>query len=68
MDEDNTKDKPQPTPLNTISDETGQLDPHFMQWRRFCAENNIDVNLLVSQLSQEEREKWNKLKRRDSNE
>lgn len=65
MSENNTDDAQQPMPLNTVSDKTGQLDPHFLQWRRFCAENSVDVNMLVSQLSDEQRAKWNEFKRRD---
>ncbi len=58
-----TNDGQQPTNLNTISDETGQTDPQFMLWRAFCSQNDLDVNLLVSQLDDEQREKWNELKR-----
>jgi len=62
------EDKQTEIPLNTVSDETGQLDPQFMQWRRFCAANNIDVNLLVSQLNDDDRAKWNEFKRADADE
>ncbi len=61
MSEDKSEET-QPKPLNTVSDETGQLDPQFMLWRSFCVENDVDVNLLTSQLSKEQREKWNEFK------
>ena len=57
-----TNDGQQPTILNDVSDETGQTDPQFMLWRAFCSQNDLDVNLLVSQLDDEQREKWNELK------
>lgn len=46
-----------------ISDHTGELDPRFMLWRMFCAENNISVDMLPSQLSRELKRKWQQLKR-----
>jgi len=47
---------------NEISDETGQYDARFILWRQFCAQNNIPVETLPSDLSGEAREKWDKIK------
>lgn len=55
------KDKPLPVD-NVISDETGQFDLRFVLWRQFCAQNNIPVESLPSQLNVEQKEKWEQLK------
>lgn len=47
---------------NEISDETGQYDPRFLLWRKFCADHGIAVNSLPSQLTGETKEQWEKLK------
>ena len=47
---------------NVISDETGQFDLRFILWRHFCAENNLPVETLPSQLSGEMKDKWDELK------
>ena len=47
---------------NEISDGTGQFDARFVLWRRFCADNNIPVETLPSDLTGEVREKWEQLK------
>ena len=47
---------------NVISDETGQYDVRFLLWRQFCAENNIPVETLPSELKGEIRDKWEELK------
>ena len=47
---------------NVISDQTGQFDLRFVLWRHFCAENNIPVETLPSQLDGEQKEKWDELK------
>jgi hypothetical protein len=52
----------QPKVTNEISDETGQYDARFILWRQFCAQNNIPVETLPSDLSGEVRDKWDKLK------
>ena len=46
-----------------ISDETGNLDPRFMLWRMFCAENNVPLETLPSSLSRELKKKWQQLKK-----
>lgn len=48
--------------MNTISDETGQFDARFLLWRTFCAENDVPVETLPSDLTGDIRDKWNKLK------
>jgi hypothetical protein len=47
---------------NVISDETGQFDARFMLWRTFCADNNVPVETLPSDLTGDIRDKWNALK------
>lgn len=55
--------KNEATPVdNTISDETGQFDLRFILWRHFCAQNNIPVETLPSQLDGEQKESWEELK------
>jgi CheY-like chemotaxis protein len=46
-----------------ISLDTGRLDPRFMLWRMFCAEANIPVETLPSELDREYRNKWERLKK-----
>jgi hypothetical protein len=47
---------------NEISDETGQFDPRFVLWRKFCADQGIPVESLPGDLSGEAKEQWEKLK------
>jgi len=47
---------------NKISDETGEFDVRFVLWRHFCAKNNIPVETLPSQLTDDQKEKWEELK------
>lgn len=51
------------TPPGFISDTTGNLDPRFMLWRMFCAENNLSLETLPSNLSRELRKKWQQMKK-----
>jgi CheY-like chemotaxis protein len=46
-----------------ITDETGNLDPRFMLWRMFCAENNVPLETLPSSLSRDLKKKWQQLKK-----
>lgn len=55
------KKKEQPVD-NTISEETGQFDLRFILWRHFCTQNGIAVETLPSQLNEEQKESWEKLK------
>lgn len=64
MFEETADDQPLLT-SNAISDETGSLDVRFALWRKFCAENGVPVESLPSELSGEEKTKWEKLKERD---
>jgi CheY-like chemotaxis protein len=48
---------------DAISAETGKLDPRFMLWRMFCAENNIPLETLPSSLGRELKKKWQRLKK-----
>ncbi|HWN08118.1 MAG TPA: hypothetical protein VNO50_02375 [Pyrinomonadaceae bacterium] len=52
----------QPPVDNTISDETGQFDLRFVLWRHFCAQNDISVDSLPSQLDGDQKERWEELK------
>jgi hypothetical protein len=54
------EEKPKIT--NEINAETGQFDARFVLWRTFCAEHDIPVETLPSDLEGENREKWEKLK------
>jgi hypothetical protein len=57
------KQKKQPRPIdNSVSDSTGQYDLRFVLWRQFCAQNNIPVDTLPSQLNDEQRERWDEMK------
>jgi hypothetical protein len=47
---------------NSISDETGQFDLRFILWRHFCTQSGIPVETLPSQLNDEQKEEWEKLK------
>lgn len=48
--------------MNTINDETGQFDARFLLWRTFCAEHDVPVETLPSDLTGDIRDKWNALK------
>ncbi|MDQ2937447.1 MAG: hypothetical protein M3R67_08045 [Acidobacteriota bacterium] len=61
MSKGKTSNEPPPVD-NIISDQTGQFDLRFVLWRHFCAENNIPVETLPSQLDGEQKEKWDELK------
>jgi hypothetical protein len=54
--------KQEPHVDNVISDETGAFDLRFVLWRHFCAQNNIPVETLPSQLDGEQKELWEALK------
>jgi hypothetical protein len=47
---------------NQITDETGEFDARFMLWRVFCAEHNVPVDTLPSDLKGIVKERWEKLK------
>jgi CheY-like chemotaxis protein len=47
----------------TISPDTGRLDPRFMLWRLFCAENQVPVETLPSELKRELKKEWEHLKK-----
>lgn len=47
---------------NEITEGTGQFDSRFVLWRRFCSETGIPVETLPSELTGENRERWEKLK------
>ena len=51
-----------PKVSNEISEGTGQFDARFILWRRFCADNNIPVETLPSDLTGEIKDRWEKLK------
>jgi hypothetical protein len=62
---DETPEEEPPTPSNVISAETGKLDVRFMLWRTFCADNGLPVETLPSELSEEAKMEWERLKESD---
>ena len=57
------KQNKQPKPIdNSVSDSTGAYDLRFVLWRHFCAQNNIPVDTLPSQLNDEMKDKWDQVK------
>lgn len=61
---ENTRDT-KPSFSNVISDETGQFDVRFALWRKFCSNNGLAVETLPSELSEDEKTEWEKLKESD---
>ena len=60
---DREQRKKQPPPVdNSVSDSTGQYDLRFVLWRQFCAQNNIPVDTLPSQLENEQKDRWEEMK------
>ena len=55
-------EKKRPKVTNEISDKTGQFDARFMLWRQFCAEYDVPVETLPSDLTGEARERWDQIK------
>jgi hypothetical protein len=57
--------KKQPPPVdNSVSDSTGQYDLRFVLWRQFCAQNNVPVDTLPSQLDDAQKERWEEMKQK----
>ena len=56
------KNQNEPKVTNEVSDETGQYDMRFLLWRKFCTDFNVPVETLPSQLTNEQREAWDKVK------
>lgn len=55
--------KKQPPPIdNSVSESTGQYDLRFLLWRQFCAQNNIPVDTLPSQLENDQKDRWEEMK------
>ena len=42
----------QQTLSNEVSDETGQFDPRFLLWRKFCDDHGVAVNSLPIRIAQ----------------
>jgi len=61
MDRGQRKKEPPPVD-NSVSDSTGQYDLRFVLWRQFCAQNNIPVDTLPSQLEDEQKDRWEEMK------
>ena len=51
-----------PKVANEIPEGTGQFDSRFVLWRSFCEEAGIPVETLPSDLTGDDRERWEKLK------
>jgi hypothetical protein len=47
---------------NEVSDETGEFDPRFVLWRKFCLDQGIPVESLPGDLTGAIKEKWGRLK------
>lgn len=59
----NGQRKNQPPPIdNSVSDSTGQFDLRFVLWRQFCAQHDIPVDTLPSQLENEHKDLWEEMK------
>ena len=55
--------KKQPPPVdNSVSDSTGQYDLRFVLWRQFCAQYQIPVDTLPSQLDNDQKDRWEEMK------
>lgn len=53
----------EPRPIdNSVSDSTGAYDLRFVLWRQFCAQNNVPVDTLPSQLTEDQKTVWEKMK------
>ena len=52
----------QPPIDNSVSDSTGQYDLRFVLWRQFCAQHDIPVDTLPSQLENEQKDLWEEMK------
>lgn len=53
----------EPRPIdNSVSDSTGAYDLRFVLWRQFCAQNNVPVDTLPSQLTEDQKSVWEKMK------
>ena len=59
---EDTHSGPPESSSDVISDESGQLDVRFALWRQFCADNNVPLETLPSELSGDAKEQWEKLK------
>ena len=57
-----TGKKQPPKVDNSVSDSTGQYDLRFVLWRQFCAQFQIPVDTLPSQLDDEQKERWEEMK------
>ena len=62
MDSGRTKKQPPPPIDNSVSDSTGQYDLRFVLWRQFCAQHDIPVDTLPSQLENEQKDLWEEMK------
>jgi hypothetical protein len=52
----------QPELDNSVSDSTGQFDLRFVLWRQFCEQQGIEVDTLPSQLDDDQKDLWEKMK------
>ncbi len=43
---------------NTVSDDTGDLDPRFALWRAFCTGHGVPVETLPGDLNEQLRGEW----------
>ena len=62
MSREREKKQQPPTVDNSVSESTGQYDLRFVLWRQFCAQYNIPVETLPSQLENEQKDLWEEMK------
>jgi len=56
------KKEEKPKIVNKVSEHTGQFDARFLLWRKFCADNDVEIDSMPSALTGEVRQKWDQLK------
>ena len=54
----------EPVP-NSVSDDTGGLDPRFALWRSFCAEHGVPVETLPGDLAEPLKGRWEEFKEKE---
>jgi hypothetical protein len=52
----------QQSSLESLSEGTGELDPRFVLWRKFCADQGLAIESLPGDLDAKAKEQWETLK------
>jgi hypothetical protein len=50
---------------NTVSENTGSLDPRFALWRAFCAEHGVPVETMPGDLAEPLKKQWEGFKEKE---